>query len=97
MLGIMFKDVFKELKVVFGYFLVFVGIISIAENGGVDHYLLEDYIFDSYWWETSGIYIIVITATYLGISMIWKVIRGFVYSEIFNMMNKLEEKKGSKV
>ena len=93
----MFKDFGKELKVVFGYFLVFVGFIAIAENGGVDHYLWEDYIFDGYWWETSGIYIVVITATYLGVSVGWKVIREFVYMEIFKAMNRLEEKKGSKV
>ena len=97
MLSILFKNWNKELKVVFGYFLVFVGFLAIQDNGGIDHYLWEDYIFDSYWWGNTGIYVLGITAIYLGVSVGWKVIRAFLYSEIFNVMNRLEEKKGSKV
>ena len=93
----MFKDFGKELKVVFGYFLVFVGFLAIQDNGGIDHYLWEDYIFDGYWWSNTGIYIIAVTLTYLAVSVGWKFIREFIYMEIFKAMNRLGEKKGSKV
>lgn len=87
----------KELKVVFGYFIVFVGFLAIQDNGGIDHYLWEDYIFDGYWWRETGVYVLAITAVYLIVSVIWKLIREFIYMEIFKAMNRLEDKKRSKV
>ncbi|MBO7450396.1 MAG: hypothetical protein J6U54_08500 [Clostridiales bacterium] len=97
MLGIMFKDFGKELKVVLGYFLVFVGFLAVQDNNGFDHYIWEDYIFNSSWWSDTGIYVLAITALYFIVSGTWKVIRGFIYNTIFDMMNKLKEKKDSKV